>query len=181
MFQFEYELTIKDYVKYNMYYQSHSSFFRKKALVSRIGLPIVFALILLIAIISRLSFDKVIILAAIAIVISVIYNVLFNQISTNILTNKVKDMAKENNLPFSKHNKLIFGNDTFTEITDTGENTVEYENIEKIVEIETLLLFYVSTLTACTIPLSVFESPEQKERFISFLESKSGVVRGETE
>ena len=179
MYKFEFDLTRNQYIEYNTYHQNHSPFFKQKNMLSRIGLPIVFLAIFIFAVAIGLDFSKAVIMAVVFIIISLIYNLFFDQFNTMTLKRKIKEMEQEGHAPYQKHSELIFNDDSFTEIIPDDENVVPYGKIERIVELKNLLLIYVSALTACIIPISVFTSQDQKEEFISFLEEKSGVQRSE--
>ena len=175
MFEFEFDLTLKEYIRYNMYHQSHAPYFKQRNLLSRLGVPIVLLVILIFAIAIKAELKTIIILAVLFTIISVLYNLLYNQVTARTLNRQVMDLDKEGRCPYNKHSILKFNNDSLIEISPTEESNVDYDTIEKIVEITGLLLIYISTLNAIIMPVSVFTSQEQKEAFISFLEDRTGI------
>jgi hypothetical protein len=85
---------------------------------------------------------------------------------------QIKLMKKSGKLPFARENHYKFEEDYFLIETEIMDIKQKYAAIENILVSPKAIYIYLGAIQANTLPLSVFESEQQKEEFITFINEK---------
>ena len=85
-------------------------------------------------------------------------------------------MKKDGKLPYGKETLIRFEEDFFIDTDEINEVKIKYSSIEKIAICAQAIYIYISVQQASIIPLSVFETEEQKAAFLAFIHNKAGIT-----
>ncbi|MDR0288146.1 MAG: YcxB family protein [Clostridiales bacterium] len=173
MYQFKYILNDEDYWEFNKFHLLNAPSNKKNIIMIRLFILIFFALAVLV---SLKDFDEVSDLLTLIIVYAVIYGILFFAVKPFFLRmakRQIKNIKKDGKLPYGKDILINFNEDCFIETTSYHETKTKYSVVEKVVTGNTALYIYTSSIQAVIIPFSAFESDEQKNMFVSFINNKA--------
>ena len=172
MYQFINSVTEDDYLAFNEYHLLHSTQGKRVLMTHRLLTPSIslFAIVVFwIADVSReLLITEMIGLGLLSIVMTI-------SSKKRILKTVKRNIARfkrDGKLPFSKDTIITFDEDHVHEKSNETETRIQYSMIDKVVEGNQVIYIYFSALQAFILPHRSFESDEQKNEFLSFLNTK---------
>lgn len=172
MFQINNSITTEDYLTFNEYHLLHSEQGKRAINMYRILAPVLslFAIVIFwIADVSQVLLITEIIALSIVSIVMAFYSkkMLIKSVKKNI-----RKLEKDGKLPFSKESTITFNDDNIHEKTVQTETRVQYSAIDKIILGDQAIYVYFSSIQAFIFPYRSFESDEQKNEFIAFLNAK---------
>ena len=173
MFKFDVKLTEQDYQKFNFFNSQESKFGKKLILIWRVS----FLVILLIAIaffIDRNGVDITTLISLIPLIIIGVVFVVFTKPFLRFSTKKgIKMLEKKGKKLYSPVYTAEFFDDYLVETTTEIESKVKYTALDSayIVRNEDIYI-YINIQQAVILPRASFESQEQWDSFLEFIESK---------
>lgn len=174
MYKFECVTTDKDYYDFNMYHAWYSPDAKKQVWFSRLYVP---ALLLIMFIVYIIQCDDLYTLAVEFLffaIISIAWIFMIKPISIFFLKRNIKSMNKKGNKAYSEYSLIEFTEDCFTETTDKAKTQYQYNAVYKIrVNEPKAIYIYINSVIACIVPLSLFETEDEKKNFIEFLCQKT--------
>ena len=171
-FQFNIDLTDKDYTDFNVFWQTKSRYGKK--------MLIIFRIILLIPI-STLSAVLDIGLSAESIIsgilLLIIPQLLVIPFFKLIAKIQIKALIKNGKPPYSPHSVLTFYEDCFTEETEDIKTEVKYSGIDRISIVENkLIMIHTNSVQAYLLPAICFGSDIKYNSFKEFIKTKCAAV-----
>lgn len=162
----EYQLTMQDYLDFNIYHMNHSPSLKRTLFIERFIGPIIFLIspILL----TKGSAIPLWYWYCVFTILSLLWIVLFPKYINKSISRRITKMLNEGK------NTGILGNHSLS-ITEKGIiDKTEYSEekfnfIEKVVESDKHIFIYVSSLSACIIPNRIFNNLEAKQEFLNAL------------
>ena len=165
-YQFEFEISEKDYRDFTIYV--HDAQIKRSKWVS--GVIFILAFLLMFFVRGSLLSYFILLSLAVALILS------FSGVLMRWLVNiSIRRMKKEGKLPYENKNLLQFQDDFIFGIADGTETRVPYTKIEKVKLHKEVMYIFISVLQAYIIPLSIFETVEQQNEFLTFIKHKSGL------
>ena len=172
MYQFKNSVTEDDYLAFNEYHLLHSAQGKKAVNMFRILTPILSLLAIVIFWVANVS-QELLVAEIIALsLVSIIMAFYSKKMLLKTIKNNLKRLKKDGKLPFSKETTIIFDEERIHEKSIEAESSILYTSIEKIGEGDQAIYIYFSALQAFILPYRSFESDEQKNEFLSFLNTK---------
>jgi len=168
-YQFEYELTEEDYLEFNKFHTLERSAKPK----NHVRIRLCASLIMLISVAMFLIDSRV--FAAICLVFSLaffIISIFGTRIDLFFIKSAINAMKKEGKLPYGKNNLLQFHEEFIMEFEDEDESKFKYITLEQVVTGNCAIYIYRNAITAIILPFSAFESKEQRNEFLRFINDK---------
>ena len=172
MFKFTFTLNDDSYYELNKWHNLNSPAGKKNLFRYRARMPLVSLLVISIFLLTNMDLVLVIGVAVVLTVLSFLWIVLAKAMFLKHLRRNINIMKKSGKLPYGGGNTLLFNEDVFVSVAPEKETKVKYSAIERIVETESYIFIFTSSIQAVIIPRSAFSDDAEKVRFIAFLESK---------
>lgn len=172
MYEFYYKINKEDYWEYIKTYMFTTPSVKKQVNVVRFILPLLFLIAFLIRLFDYEDFTSYAVILVVEIIISVIWFFLVKPFFLLSMKVQIKLMEKDGKYPFGNDTYMSFENDYYIEATEENETKAKYESIDKIITNNNYVYIFISSLQAYIIPNSAFESEEQRESLITFLNNK---------
>ena len=175
MYNFSYTLEDADYLEFNIFHfsaaPSHKRF--ERWLVTFVTCAIAVMTIARIARDEALHVVTAIISGLIGVLLFyTLLRLTIKPVTGLIVRMQISLLKKDGKLPFGKNVQLVFSEDSFAETTEIAETKQKYAVVEKVMEGQRAVYVYTGAMQALIIPLTAFESDEQKREFLSFINSK---------
>ena len=162
-YQFEFQISEKDYIDFNYYVH--------KIITKRAEwfLRTVFILLFLLMLPILGSWFSYFLLLSYAVVLILSFAGVWLRWTVNL---SIRGLKKRGRLPYGKKYNLQFQEDFVFETEDETETKYPYTKIEKVKINKDVMYIFVSVMQAHIIPLSVFETEEQQNEFMTFINHK---------
>lgn len=176
-YRFQVHLTDQDYYDFNAFFMIRSPYGKKQVKMMRITLIAIIALFVLIALVVG-GFS----VSAFAGIIPLLLILLLAQIFlTKYLKISVKgqlaNLKKSGKPGYSPEAVLEFFEDRIVETTPNSRTEQGYFAIERVSIVDhKVIYFHENTVRAYLLPLSAFDSQEQYNRFLGFIQTKCAHV-----
>ena len=173
-FQFNIDLTDKDYIDFNIFWQTKSRYGKKMLIVFRIILLVLLSAPTLSAI-HDIGFSVESIISGILLLI--IPQLLLIPFFKLIAKIQIKALIKGGKPPYSPHSVLTFYEDSFTEETEDIKTEVKYSGIDRISIVENkLIMIHTNLIQAYLLPAICFGSDIKYNSFKEFINTKCSAV-----
>jgi hypothetical protein len=187
MYVFNVKLTEADYYEFNRFHMKHDPASKRVRMMTRVFVIAVIGIyIILVNNAGQDNFTDIarpvmlityIVLLGILVGLSFLLDILLTPLFIKMSINATKKKGK---LAFDEHAVVAFGEDSFTETTADAVNTAKYSKIEKICHADRAIYIFLNAQMAQIIPLSVFESEEQRSAFWVFINQKKDTAENES-
>jgi len=177
LYQFKYTLSEKDYMEFNKYHLLNAPSNKRGIIVLRLLLPLIFLVYLLFSFFLFEEHSSLLIEFIIFAVISVIWFFIVKPLLIFNLKLRIKMIKKDGKLPYGKDVLVQFDEDSFIETIHEAESKANYKIIEKIAVGKNAAYIYINAMQAVIVPFSVFETNEQKNEFLAFINKKRETAR----
>lgn len=173
-FQFNIDLTDKDYVDFNIFWQTKSRYGKKILTTLRIFL-LVLCFIPTLSVVLDMGFSAESIIPGILwIIIIQLLLVPFFKLIAKI---QIKTLIKNGKPPYSPHSVLTFYEDSFTEETEDNKTETKYSGIDRISIVENkLIMIHTNSVQAYLLPAICFGSDIKYNLFKEFIKTKCAAV-----
>ena len=172
MFQIKNSITEHDYLAFNEYHLLHSEQGKRAINMFRILTPVLSLLVIVIFWIAEVS-QVLLITEIIALsIVSIVMAFYSKKILLKSVKKNIRKLEKDGKLPFNKESTITFNDDSLHEKTIQTETSIQYAAIDKIIQGDQAIYVYFSAIQAFIFPYRSFESDEQKNEFITFLNAK---------
>lgn len=173
-FRFNIDLTDKDYVDFNIFWQTKSRYGKKMLIIFRIILLILLSLPTLSAIRDIGFSAESIISGILLIIIPQLILMPFLKLAAKI---QIKALIKNGKPPYSPHSVLTFYEDSFTEETEDNKTETKYSGIDRISIVENkLITIHTNSVQAYLLPAICFGSDIKYNSFKEFIKTKCAAV-----
>ena len=173
-FQFNIDLTDKDYTDFNVFWQTKSRYGKKMLLTLRIFLLLLCLLPTLSAVIDIGFSAESIISGTLLLIIPQLLLIPFFKLIAKI---QIKAFIKNGKPPYSPHSVLTFYEDSFTEETEDIKTEVKYSGIDRISIVENkLIMIHTNSVQAYLLPAICFGSDIKYNSFKEFIKTKCAAV-----
>jgi hypothetical protein len=172
MLEFHIGLSEEEYIKFNEYHLLHSASGKKA--IRRYQLIFPFISILLLGLLWLVDVDpEILLIEAILLGIISMFTV-FSAKKTLIrsIVKTVTKLKKEGKLPYHSETIVTFEDDGIRERSAHTENKTSYHIVEKIVQSDRAIYVYISAVQAIIIPKSCFETTDQINELLQYLDMK---------
>ena len=160
-----YELTKDDFILFNMYHYENSKVMKKSLILLRFLLPL---FLFVTAVVSFVLRQEIVIRSIIYIIFGCLWYMLFPKAAKKSIYKKVDQFFSEGkNLSLLGKHSIEISEKSITETSETSEVKHTWATVEKIVETESLIIIYVSAVSAYIVPIKAFNSIEEKNSFIN--------------
>jgi hypothetical protein len=170
MYNFNYCLSEKDYLEFNIYHIKNAPSQKRAALIIR--LPAI-ALLIVTAVLVLLSggFSSNIIFGA---AVASIFLFGWDLIMRIAIKSQIKLMKRDGRAPYDANPQISFGEEEVHEISETSELKVKYVNVEKVCDDKKNGAVYIffSAMQAFILPHRAFESDAHRSEFLAFINGK---------
>lgn len=168
--KFEFELTEQDYIDFNMFYMYDSKYLRRQIKASHIICTIIPVLM---GIFTLLVTDnKEYTFFILMIVLSIVILIFFPKLFKRIILKKTKKYLFEKKNTVLGNKILEFDEEGINEKTSHGESVTKYSAIIDIKKSDKAIYLFNTAFSAFIIPVRVFTSVEEKEKFLNFIKEK---------
>ena len=176
-FQFDIRLDDKDYLEYNLFWMLRSHYGKRHTVMMRTVVAVL-CVVFMLFVLCRGQFTADSFLAILPMAIFLLlFEVLFSAFYGWVLKAHLRSLKTKGKMGFSPLSSITFYDDRFVEITTDNKTEQTYAAIERISVVDhTVLYIHVNNLMSYIVPFSCFESDEQREAFLAFLQSKGAVM-----
>lgn len=173
-FKFNVNITQEDYIEFNKLVMTKTPAGKKSSKISNLIFIAVCAIFVLFTLItSRFSTESFIVVTCLIIAFLLVYLTLNKTINNLAIKATVKSLTKvKGKLPYSENAVFEFYDDVFVEITDDNKSEIKYSAIENVFVNEKMVILFINSMQAYIVPTRSFESNEQKNSLIEFLNNK---------
>lgn len=173
-FQFNIDLTAKDYIDFNIFWQTKSRYGKKMLIIFRIILLVLLSLPTLSAIRDIGFSAESIISGILLIIIPQLILMPFLKLAAKI---QIKALIKNGKPPYSPHSVLTFYEDCLTEETEDIKTEIKYSGIDRISIVENkLIMIHTNSVQAYLLPAICFGSDIKYNLFKEFIKTKCAAV-----
>lgn len=173
MFKFQYLLNDNDYLEFNKFHLSNAPINKKALLFLRLMVPVMLALLFLLTLLKSEDLTVEIGTLVTCVLVSVAWFFLVKPLMVASTKLNIKMMKKHGKLPYGKNISIEFHEDYFIETTSETETKTKYSFIERMAYGNYAIYIYISPIQAYIVPLTVFESAEQRDAFCAFINHKA--------
>lgn len=176
-FKLSINVSEKDYLDYNIFWNFKSSYGKKGILKCRVLLTAIIAVVILFSLFGG-GFSSSAFLGIIPyIIVLVLLQILLKPIFVSTIKGNIKSLKKKGKICYSERSVIEFFDDSFIETAPEQKSEVRYSAIERISIVSNKVIYiHVNNLLAYILPFSSFESDKQREDFISFIKEKCAKV-----
>ncbi len=179
MFQFDsVKLTIEEYIRFNQITALKSSAVKSSLLINRLISPAIFVISYLV-LLAMYGWDLSILLSVLVFgtVISLPMCLTAKRRMLRSINKNIRRNAKKDKLPFDGDCSMIFAEDAIYASTASGRSSVlPYSLVTEIIVTNTAIYIYQNMQQAHLLPLHVFSNMLESDRFITFIQQKTGVA-----
>ena len=176
MYKFNYVLTDNDYFEFNRYHMENAPQMKKQITGLRLIAPAMLIIMIILSVLNRDETEDITAFiigsSFVFVFISIVWFFAAKLLLMFSLKAQIKLMKKDGKLPYGKNVSIEFDETFFIESTEINETKTKYASIEKIAVSNNMIYVYFSAIQAFILPLSVFESNEQKDAFLLFINDK---------
>ena len=173
MFHFKFTQSEDDYLEFNKFFLTTPA---GKDSIRRDNLYFILMSLVLFLLLAFLSRDFLF-FGVSWLVVSIIHFFLARPLAWRRVKSHIKSAKKNGTFLYEKEEVIFdFEGLTFTETTVDTETKMEYTKIKRIVANNNEFYLFVSNAQAYIIPFYVFDSPEHRDEFFDFINSKIGVT-----
>jgi len=170
IFQFHYTITDDDYIKFNLNHALNTKIGKKASLISKLAVPVLSALILLM--LSLFSGDFGLLLTGA--ILCIFWIVFFKKITLRNIKKNVRMMKKSGRLPYNEYGTLTFEENFICDAAPTQETKTSYNLIEAIYTTDEAIYIYISAASAIILPYRFIENQTVFNKLVDFLQKKTG-------
>lgn len=172
MYAYKISLSEKEYIQFNEYHLLHSAVGKKALLQHKIVLPLLSLLIIIIFFSAKADMNLIIIESIFLGICSIMWIIYSKKIVMKSFKKNIEKIKKEGRLPFESETTVTFDDQGIIEKSSNAETKTSYSVVEKIAETKQAIYIYMSAVQAIIIPTSYFDSEEDKDELIKFIETK---------
>lgn len=172
MFEFNYSLSDRDYIEFNIYHLFNSSVSMGYSSFLRWSVPFIFAMMVF-PFLSGANDAGMSLLILLLTVFCAVWILSYKKIMGRSLKLYIERTKKTGKMPYCGGAILQFTDEHIIQITEDEETKIKYRKIEKIVVADSAVYIYLNAISAHIIPHRSFDNPMQQYEFLSFLESKA--------
>ena len=172
-FQFNVNITDKDYLDYNKFWMLRSHYGKKQMMGLRIVFAVIFGVYIFISLYNgNFTVNSFISVIPTAILL-IIFELLFSSLFVFFLKGHLKSLKKKGKMGYSSSSVIDFYEDSFVETTPDNKTEQRYSSIERISIVDNKMIYiHVNNIMAYILPLSCFETKEQYDGFFEFIKTK---------
>lgn len=172
-FQFNVKTNDQDYLDYNIFWMLRSPYGKKQIMAFRVAIAIVCAIFVFASLfIGGFTFDSLLSTIPVWIVL-LIFEAFLTKFFSWSLKGQIKSLRKSGKMGYSPESFIEFFEEGFSETTPDNKTEYKYTAIERVSLVDNKMIYiHVNNIMAYMLPLSCFETKEQYDEFIEFLESK---------
>ena len=164
-------LSEEDYINYNIFANFYTSFGKRNVRNYRMMLPVA----LILVDIGIWLFTKDMFITSFEVIFTVIASVVWYFVCPKLLQRGVRKnimkMKKDGELPYSKEEDLVFGDEEITGTTSREVKRVRYEDINRISMTDDYTYIWIDAGRAWIIPLHILGN--RRGEFMEFLKVKA--------
>ncbi len=177
LFKFDIKLNDNDYLEYNNFVILKSRYGKKQLMSFRIIMAALLSAWILLLLYNG-GFSKDAFIGVIPqVILLVVFQVVLTPFFKFVMKGTVKRLNKNGKKGYSPNSVMEFYVDDFVEKTDEYETRQKYTAIDKVSIIEGKTIYiHINNLMAYILPITCFESCEQRGRFIEFIKTKCSNV-----
>ncbi len=174
-FKFNVNITQEDYIELNRIVMTETPAGKKSSKISNlVFIAVCVILVLFTLVTSKFSGEGFIVTGVLIIAFLLVHLTLNKAINNLAIKATAKSLTKiKGKLPYSEHSVLEFYDDIFVEITDDNKSEMKYSAIENVFVNENLVVLFINSMQAYIVPTRSFESNEQKNSLVAFLNGKT--------
>ena len=181
MYKFDYTLDDKDFIEINSFHYDTAPESKKALLQLRlICLGVLIFLFMRLIVNTKNQTDTVISVIT-CVVISLIWIIAAKPLFNYTIKKKITAMIKKGKIKYNKNITVHFGEDEILEVTENTQSENKYPSIDRIAENAKFIFIYYDSARLTPLPLSVFETEEQKNEVLAFIETKRAEAAEQTE
>ncbi|MCL2356455.1 MAG: YcxB family protein [Defluviitaleaceae bacterium] len=173
-YEFEFQMTEADFLDYNEFHFNNTP--RAKLLMAALTvIPLLTGAAVFWIVFYLLGSSSFVFLPAVITVVLLsvmVYQLIFlSRTHRRNVKKQLKAMSTQGKLPYAENIRMQFDDEFIREFNERGETKTLYSSVDKIGEGKGVYI-YTNAVQAYAIPLSAFESEEQRKNFITFMNAK---------
>lgn len=176
-FNFNVNLTDKDYLDYNTFWMIKSPYGKKQMLKIRILITVCIAIFALGFLLGEKNAVNIWIGVIPYFLLLGLFQLLLNPTMVWILRGNIKSLKKQGKMGYSPNSEMEFFDDGFTETTPQNKTEQKYASIERISVVKGKIIYiHVNNVMSYLLPVSCFDSKEQYDAFLNLIKTKCSIV-----
>lgn len=173
LFQFNVNMTDKEYLDYNVFWLTRSPYGKKQMKSGRITIGALYIAFILITLLAG-NFSAESFLSTIPLVILlVLFQLLLKRFLAWSLKGQIKTLKKSGKMGYTSNSVVQFNEDDFVDCAPDCKMEHKYSAIERISIVGNKAVYiHVNNVMAYTLPISCFENEKQYDDFLDFMRTK---------
>lgn len=169
----KYNLSIDDYVKFNIYHYENSKTFKSQFLTLRLLVPVILSIILFFKYYTSTSLYIHIIASIPVVIIGLLWFIFFPKLFKKTLKSNIKRMMNNNSeKEFMKDITISLLDNKICEQTNESLTESNYSVIKKIGINDNDIYIYITSINAYIVPSHAFTTEDQRTLFVNTLKEK---------
>ena len=172
-FQFDIKVNDQDYLDFNIFWMTRSSYGKKQMRNFRIWIAAAIAIPFLLSLFTR-GFSKENLLSFFPLlIVFLLCQLLLKKFNYWMIKVHIKSLKKSGKMGYSPESVLEFYDDCFVETMPDGKIEQKYSAIERVSIVDNKMIYiHVSNVMGYMLPMACFESIEQYAKFFDFIRTK---------
>ena len=172
-FKFNVNLSEQDYLDYNIFWLLKSPYGKKQLNQSRVILLVVFGIAFLYLLWDGGFSSDTWVTGITCLIYLAIAQLCMKPLLVLMTKINIKALRKNGKMGYSPSSEIEFHESSFVETTPTKKTEQSYEAVERISIISDKMIYiHVNNIMAYIIPLTSFDSKEQYDDFLTFIQTK---------
>ena len=168
--KFNINVTEQEYIKFNIFFNFHSSVGKRALLFGRLTLPAVAALAVFILCVAGSDRSFILTEALVLLIVSIIWIVGYPGIFKRQLTKNFQRMKKDGKLPYHEKETIEFLDSEVVAVSEDEEMHKKYADIEKVWVTGEFIMITIDSMRAFILPVRCLDN--RKEELLDFLKTK---------
>lgn len=169
MYSFRFALTEEDVFIFNRFHVRNSPTAGRTFNRFRLLMP---ALMLLVAAVNSVILETKAVILGVTAALIIVWFLVYGRLIDFSIRRSLRRMKKSGAVMYDQEIILEFDDLNVTEKSEGIEATIDYSVIESVESDKSGVYLYNTSQSARVIPARVFESPEEKERFVEFIRTR---------
>ncbi len=172
--KYQIDLNDEDYLRFNIFYATHSKVGQHNVKMARLAFPLVCVLAVVIFMMAGAATTFIIAEGVVLAAASVCWQFYLPKMMEKSVKKNIDRIKTDGKMPYHAHSEIELLDFTIVERSSHGQIHVKYEDIEKVYDTEAYLFIFYSAAEALLIPVRCLGG--QKERVVAFLTDKTACV-----
>lgn len=159
-------VTENDFIKFNEYYMKNSNQGKRSTLLSRLLLPAVFLVIIMICLVAKADFTVIILEVIIFSITTVVWELKIPSFIRNNIKRSIETVKNDGKLPYHENAEFEFNDEAIIETTPNSVLKIKYSDVLSVKSTDEYIYIFFGATQAFIIPRRCIGNEYDLEEFL---------------